>query len=152
MALSSVPDRPDQLDRSLLPFPGWNAFTEGHWLAAGQGRLAVQRCSRCGAHRWPPNPACYHCTSMEWDWADLPGTGTVYSYTWVDEPPQGVMAVLGTYNITIVELDGVEGEPVRMMGRVVDIEKDDLVCGLRVNVDFEPIDAEIARPVWRAAR
>jgi uncharacterized OB-fold protein len=136
-------------DRDRLPPPGWSPKTEGYWLAAGKGRLAVQRCGQCGAHRWEPVPVCYACNSLEWGWDELPGTGTVFTYTWVDEPPHGALSTLGSYNITVIELDGVQGEPVRFMGRVVDAGKDELRCGLPVQVDFERFDDEVAIPVFR---
>ena len=138
-------------DRDRLPAPGWSAQNEGYWLSAGKGRLAVQRCANCGAHRWEPVPACYDCNSLTWEWDEVPGTGTVFTYTWVDEPPHGALAHLGAYNISVIELDGVQGDPVRFMGRVVDAGKDELACGMAVRVDFEPFDDEVAIPVFRKA-
>jgi uncharacterized OB-fold protein len=138
-------------DRDRLPSPGWSDKTEGYWLAAGKGRLAVQRCGNCGAHRWPAVPVCYACNSLEWSWDEVAGTGTVFTYTWVDESPHGAMAQLGAYNISVIDLDGVQGETVRYMGRVVDADKQRLQCGLRVAVDFEPFDDEVAIPVFRVA-
>lgn len=133
-------------DRSELPVPGWSPLTEGYWRAAHDGRLTVQRCASCGAHRWPPAWACYRCQSRAWEWSDVPGTGTVFSYTWADVRP-----VLDSplYNIAVIELDGTEGEPVRLMTQVVDVGKEDLRCDIPVDVAFEPFDEEVAVPVFR---
>jgi uncharacterized OB-fold protein len=138
--------------RDRLPNPGWSTATEGYWRAAGKGRLAVQRCRGCGAHRSPPVPVCYACNSLEWGWDEVPGTGTVFTYTWVDEPPQGALSHLGSYNISVIDLHGTEGETVRVMGRVVDASKETLHCGLPVSVDFEEFDEEVSIPVWRQGR
>jgi uncharacterized protein len=132
--------------RSQLPSPGWEPLTEGYWLAAGQGEYVVQKCGDCDAHRWPPAWACYACQSMKWDWDRLTGTGTVFSYTWVDERP---VAEIPLYNISVVELEGTHGEPVRVMTRVVGVDKAGLHVGLPVEVSFEVFDEELAVPWFK---
>jgi uncharacterized OB-fold protein len=138
----------DLAQRAMLPSPGWRNDTEEYWLAAGKKQLVVQRCSSCGFHRSPPNPACYNCNSMEYAWSPVPGTGMVFSFTWADYPPPPE----GERNITVVELDGTEGEPVRVITWVVDVPRDQLVCGLPVEVTFLPLDEEVAVPAWRPRR
>jgi uncharacterized OB-fold protein len=133
-------------DRTQLPMPGWSPLTEGYWRAAHDGRLVVPRCTACGAHRWPPAWACYRCQSRAWEWSEVPGTGTVFTYTWADVRP---VADSPLYNITVVELDGTEGEPVRVMSQVVGVDKDALSCDLRVEATFEPFDDEVSVPVFR---
>jgi uncharacterized protein len=135
----------DLEQRQLLPSPGWTSTTEEYWRAAGRGQLVIQRCSSCGFHRWPPNPACFNCFSEEWEWSPVVGTGRVYSFTWADWPPPPE----GDRNITVVELDGIEGEPVRVLSWVTDVGRDDLVCDLAVEVTFLPLDGEVAVPAWR---
>lgn len=132
-------------DRRQLPSPGWEPLTEGYWRAAGEGRLVAQRCSDCGRHRCPPSWACYGCQSMAWEWADLPGTGTVYTYTWAD---QRAVPDSPLYNISVIELDGTEGEAVRLMTRVTGVDKDSLRVGLPVEVTFETVDDEVAVPFF----
>jgi uncharacterized OB-fold protein len=55
------------------------------------------------------------------------------------------------YNVTVIELDGTQGEPVRMITQVVEIERDALVVDLPVEVVFEPFDDEVAVPFFRPA-
>jgi hypothetical protein len=138
----------DDFDPRRLPPPGWSPTTEGFWRAAGRGALAVQVCRSCGAHRWPPTEVCYRCQSMDWDWADLPGTGRVFTYTWTDSPVSPRLAHLGVYNATVVELDGTVGEPVRMLSRVVDADKDTLHVDLPVAARFEPVGDGLALVAW----
>lgn len=135
-------------DRNQLPSPGWNPASVGYWKAAHEGKLAVQRCGNCGNHRWPPSWACYNCQSTEWTWSPLPGTGKVYTYTWADQRAAMDSPI---YNVTVIELDGTQGEPVRMITQVVDIERDALVVDLPVEVVFEPFDDEVAVPFFRPA-
>ena len=133
-----------------LPWPALEPTSEGYWRAALEGRLVIQRCDDCGTHRHPPTEACYACQSLRWSWDDVPGTGHVYTYTWVDRPVTPQLAHLGVYNITVVELDGTQGEPVRVLTRVDDVTREQLVVGLAVNVDFEPLDdGESALPIFR---
>jgi uncharacterized OB-fold protein len=132
--------------RRELPLPGWEPLTAGYWLAAGQGRFVVQRCADCGKHRWPPKWACYACQSMKWKWDDIPGTGTVFSYTWADQRPEPDSPL---YNISVIELDGTEGEQVRLVTRVIGVDKDILRVGLAVDVVFEPFDDDVSVPLFR---
>ncbi len=135
-----------------LPWPALEPTTAGYWRAAREGRLVIQRCDTCGTHRHPPTEACYACQSLAWSWADVPGTGHVYTYTWADRPVTPQLAHLGVYNITVVELDGTQGEPVRVLTRVDGVSREELRVGLEVEVAFEPLDDESALPVFRPVR
>jgi uncharacterized OB-fold protein len=120
--------------------------TEGHWQAAARGQFTVPTCSSCGTNYWPILHACYQCGSPEWSWQPVPGTGTVYSYTWMDMPTHDIDEL---QNIAVIELDGTTGEPVRVPGWVVDVDRDSLVCGLAVVAGFETIADGLAVPHWR---
>lgn len=131
-----------------LPGPALEPATEGYWRAAGEGRLAIQRCEGCGQHRHPPTEVCYVCGSLAWGWDDQPGTGHVYTYTWADQPVVPALAELGAYNVSVVELDSTNGT-VRILTRVVDVDRDQLRIGLPVEVTFDPVDEQIALPTFR---
>ncbi len=133
-----------------LPRPALEPVTEGYWRAAGRGQLVVQRCTACREHRHPPTEVCHACGSLDWTWDEVAGTGRVFSYTWTDAPVVPALADLGAYNVTVVELDGTQGH-VRLLTRIIDVERDDLVVGLPVTVAFDPIDDEVALPVFRPA-
>jgi uncharacterized OB-fold protein len=136
---------PDQINRpGGMPDPVVAPINEGMWTAAAAGHLAIQRCSSCGAHRYPPTDGCYRCGSCEWDWSTVPGTGTVYSYIWVPHPD-------GLYNVAIVSLDGTEGEPVRILSNVVDCwDVGDLCIGQSVTFAPVPFGPGLALPCFRA--
>lgn len=140
----------DDEQRAMLPLPYWSEHTRPYWEAAGKGQLTVQRCSSCGTDRWPISAACYACHSTEFAWSPVAGTGRVFTFTWADfpPPPDG-----NDRNITVVELDGTQGDdPVRVMSWVTDIQRDELVCDLPVEVTFLPLDDEVAVPAWRPRR
>lgn len=135
--------------RPQLPDPIAYPYTEGFWRAAAEGRLVAQRCTACGAHRYPPLPACYRCQSLDWDWQDMQGTGTVFSYFWCNHPVAPSVAELGVYNVAVVEIDGVEGDPVRLTTWVTDVDHDTLKIGLRVRVHFDPAGDGMALPIFK---
>jgi uncharacterized OB-fold protein len=134
-----------------MPPPVVAPVNEGMWRAAAGGRLAVQRCDHCGAHRYPPGDGCYRCGSLQWDWAVLPGTGVIYSYTWIPdrgrsaEPDRTVL-----YNVAVVTLDGTEGDPVRILSNVVDAWRpDDLKLGQAVELSAVEFEPGLALPCFR---
>lgn len=137
----------------VLPPPTPTPLTAPFWRAGTEGVLRIQACADCGALRHPPTGACWRCQSRESTWRDMPGTGTVYSFVWVDRPVVDAFASLGLFNVSVVELDGVpdDQEPVRLVTRVNGVGKDELVIGLRVTVEFDRVDDEIALPVFRPA-
>jgi uncharacterized OB-fold protein len=126
--------------------PVWSPLTEGYWRGAGKGHLTIPRCDECRNHRWPPSWACFSCHSQAWHWDEVPGTGTVFTYTWADQRPTFDIPL---YNITVVELDGTQGEPVRLWTQVVDVTKEELRCDLAVEVCFSSFDDEVAVPMFR---
>lgn len=135
--------------RPGLPAPTSSVLTEGYWRAAGDGRLSLQQCSSCHAHRHPPTAACYRCQSLEWEWADVAGTATVFTYTWVEHPVHPATADYVPYNVAVVELDDCEGDPVRIATAILDVDRDSLVIGLAVAVEFDPAGDGVALPVFR---
>jgi uncharacterized OB-fold protein len=105
----------------LVP-PKQYPLTSGYWKAADEGRLVIQRCARCGAHRHPPAPVCYRCQSPAWQWDELAGTGSVFTQTWIHTPITEAFTDVVPFNVCVVELDGTEGSPVRLASTVVGVD------------------------------
>ena len=70
-------------------------MTQPFWDAAKEDRLVAPRCMTCGTFRLPPAPFCWVCQAQEVDWVELPGTGTVYTYTVVRHPLHLALAYAG---------------------------------------------------------
>ncbi len=140
-------NNPEGLNRpEAMPAPVVAPINEVMFAAAAEGRLSVQRCVRCGAHRYPPAEGCYRCGGLDWAWSDLPGTGTVYSYTWI--PDRGRDGRL--YNVAVVDVDGTEGDPVRVLANVVDAWcQGEIVVGQRVEMIPVPFGDRLALPGFR---
>jgi uncharacterized OB-fold protein len=134
-----------------LPKPTITPTSDGYWRAAAEGRLDVQRCTACGAHRHPPTEGCYRCRSLDWAWDTLPGTGTVFTYTWVTDPIIPAIEDRVPYNVAIVEVDGTDGEPVRVVSNVVDATPETLAVGERVTLHCEAVSNDFGLARFRLA-
>ena len=71
---------------SMLRDPFADAWTQPFWDAAADGRLVAPKCTTCGTFVLPPQPFCFTCQNQAFEWVDLPGTGTIYTYTVVRHP------------------------------------------------------------------
>lgn len=122
--------------------------TENFWLAAKEGRLTAAQCGDCGIFRMPPSPYCPACRSKAVQWPELPGTGTIFSFAICRRSPiQGVPDF--TYVPVIVDIDGAPG--VRLVTNLVGVEPDKVAIGMRVQVDFSPINGGWMLPIVREA-
>jgi uncharacterized OB-fold protein len=134
-----------------LPLPTVDRTNAGFWRAAAEGRLDIQQCSQCGWHRQPPTEGCFHCGALDWGWDTLPGTGTVFTYTWVHHPLHPAVTDAVPYNVSVIALDGVVGAPVRVVSNVVDAGEDDLQVGAAVTLVCDRLTDDIGLPRFRLA-
>jgi len=130
-----------------MPVPAANAETAGWWEAAASHRLVVQRCTGCGLTRHPPGPRCPGCRGAAWEWAPLPGTGTVYTYTVVHQAFLPSLGDTVPYVVAVVELDG--GDGARMVSNVVGVDPAEVTVGMGVEVAWEDMGPELALPRFR---
>lgn len=110
-------------------------WTQPFWDACRDHRLVVPRCADCGTTRFPPGPFCPACRSQAIDWAELPGTGTIYSYTIVSRSLTVEMDDSIPYAPAVIQLDGADGR--RLISCVVGAPLDDLRVGACVRVRWE---------------
>ena len=127
-----------------MPMPAVNAETAGWWEAAAEHRLVVQRCSACAATRHPPGPLCPTCRSTQWSWAELPGTGSVFTFTVVRQAFLPTLADRLPYVVVAVDLDEAGGA--RIVSNLVDVDAPDVEIGMRVQVVWEDMGPELAVP------
>jgi uncharacterized OB-fold protein len=132
-----------------MPVPAVNAETIGWWEAAAEHRLVVQRCEACGKTRHPPGPLCPRCRSTASVWSDLPGTGSVFTYTVVRQAFIPSLADRIPYVVIAVELDGADGA--RIVSNLIDIDPADVSIGMRVDVVWEDMGPRLALPRFAPA-
>lgn len=113
-------------------------WTEPFWKAAAEERLTCARCGDCGHFRMPPTPFCPVCRSQAVEWPNLPGTGTLYSYTVVERATLPGTEETIPYVPAVITLDGAGGR--RMISNIVDSEIDALKIGALVRVVFDKIE------------
>jgi uncharacterized OB-fold protein len=132
-----------------MPVPAVNAETIGWWEAAAEHRLVVQRCEACGKTRHPPGPLCPHCRSTASVWSDLPGTGSVFTYTVVRQAFIASLADRIPYVVVALDLDGADGA--RIVSNLIDIDPSDVSIGLAVELVWEDMGPQLALPRFRPA-
>ncbi len=107
-------------------------------------RLVAPRCTNCGTFRLPAPPICFVCQHREVEWVDLPGTGTVYSFTVVRHPLAKMLNESVPYAAGIIELDGTQGAGARMIANIIDCDVETLRIGDRVEIVWERVSDEMA--------
>jgi hypothetical protein len=139
--------------RTPLPVPALadDPVARPFWDAVEQGRLLLERCSRCRAVIWYPRGFCPRCGSTATDWIEASGHGTVYSYT-VVRKSFGAFAPLTPYVVAYIEL----AEGPRILSNVVGVAPDEVVIGLPVELAVEQPEGSPAvyrfRPAFGAVR
>ena len=118
------------------PLPTVSPLAQPFWDACAEGRLVIQRCSECDRLRHYPQELCPNCQSSDYDWSELSGRGSIYSYTishrafhpaWKDRVP---------YAVVTVELD----EGVRMVSELMEADPSDVEIDRRVEVSFRELE------------
>ena len=142
-----------------LSIPDNDSEYQGYFEAAGEGRLVVKKCADCGLLRGEPGPACPWCAAINWEWQQVSGKGTIYSYQVVAHTVIPSFRDLTPFAIVLVELDEQRGQPsdydgLRITGNLVDanfnMEKEENVgIGKRVEAVFQPVEEGFMLPQWR---
>ncbi|MFH8366135.1 Zn-ribbon domain-containing OB-fold protein [Streptomyces sp. NPDC018031] len=93
------------------------------WAYSARGELRIQRCSGCGASRFPPGPCCPSCQSFRSHWRRTSGRGRIWSYVVAHPPPvtgdaaPGPRHLVHPVHLVLVELPDTPG--VRLAGDLV---------------------------------
>lgn len=134
----------DAVYEKLVPSP--TPETQPYWDGLNEGRLRLQRCADCGKVRHYPRPMCDTCWSMNTDWVDASGKGTVHSWTithYAFHP-----GLKGDLPYILLTVDLPEG--VRMNAQARGIEASALRVGLPVVLTFDRVKDDLTLPVFEA--
>jgi uncharacterized OB-fold protein len=131
------------------PLPQPNPDDQAFWDFCSRRDLRIQRCGHCGRFRHPPAPFCGVCGSGEIDWAAVPGTGSVFSYTVVHHPAHPALKAAVPYNVAVVHLD--DADDVRLVSNVIDAAPADLSVGMRVTLAWDEVEGGMFLPRFRKA-
>jgi uncharacterized OB-fold protein len=127
------------------PRPTPDVDSAPFWAAAQEGRFTLCRCQECRAWLQPPLERCKHCagaTSFE----EASGEGEIYSYIVIRHPSVPAFVSQLPYVVALVQL----AEGVRLPGRLVGVEPDQVRVGQHVQVEFDTLPgAEAPAAVFR---
>ena len=131
----------------------------GYFDAAKEGRLVVKKCLDCGLLRGEPGPGCPWCPSLNWEWQEVSGKGTIYSYQIVAHTVIPGFKDWAPFAIVLVELDEQSGKPepgdglritANLLDGNMDAEKEENVAiGKRVEVVFQKGEEYFAIPQFK---
>jgi uncharacterized OB-fold protein len=127
--------------------PAVTEETEVFWAAAREGRLVVERCTRCGADSFPPRGMCRSCRARAMVPVEITAPGHVYSFTVNHQRWLPDLEV--PYAVVLVEFDDHPG--VRVPGRLRGCPPEGVAIGMAVDVGFEPGPGGFAIPSFVAA-
>ena len=130
-----------------MPLPVADEDTQPFWDYCKAGELRAQRCTACGALRFPVRPMCPHCTSFEHEWQPLSGKGTIYSYTITHQALHPALEGKTPHLAILVQLD----EGLVMASNIAEGEEQRVEIGQPVEVVFEKVTDEVTLPKFRKA-
>jgi len=144
-----------ELKRGVYPpplkDPHSNDTTQPFWDYTLKGKLAASKCKKCGTFLLPPQPRCFVCQNDKFDWVELPGTGTVYTYTVVRHPLRPGLDQVVPYAAGMIELDGTQGAGARIQANIINCDVEKVRIGDRVKVVFEKISDTYVVPRFEPA-
>lgn len=119
-----------------VPYSWTAGSTLSRWYCElrDNGKLWANCCPTCGTVFVPPKAKCIHCYQEPHDWVELPGTGTVETYTVVryEEPklhPRKAPFVYG-----LIKMDGAD---TCLLHFIDEIEPEKVKVGMRVEAVLE---------------
>ena len=129
------------------PIPAVTPEMKPFFDAAKRHELVVQRCTQCGAHRFPAREICSKCLSREAAWVKVSGRGTVFSYNVMHQVYHPGFADEVPYAVVVISLE----EGAKMTSNLVGMKPHDIKIDLPVKVVFEEITEDITLPKFAPA-
>lgn len=127
------------------PLPSPTDLSRPFWDGARAHKLMLQRCRDCRVYRFTPQILCRECHSEDYDWEEVSGRGTVWSWSTIYRPQSPAFSEDVPYIEAIVELE----EGPKMLTNVVGVSPDEIYIGQPVEVHFEDATDEISLPKFR---
>ena len=129
------------------PIPAITPEMQPFFEGAKQHELRLQRCTGCGAYRFPARSICSDCLSTEAHWVAVSGRGEIFSFNVMHQVYHPGFASEVPYAVVIVRL----AEGAKMLSNLVGVSPRDIRIGMPVRVVFDDITDEITLPKFAAA-
>jgi uncharacterized OB-fold protein len=130
-------ERAPSLIGAIPPVP--DADSQPFWEACQRHELRIQQCTVCSLHRWPPRGLCPRCHAWTFEWALVPGKGSVASFV---VPHHGSPE---PFAIAAVDLHHVVGH-VRMTANLVGIPWEEVRVGMPVRISWLDLEGGMTLP------
>jgi uncharacterized OB-fold protein len=137
-------------EAAMRPLPLADDASAGFWEAANQGRLAIQRCTRCRRWNHAPSIACPSCGSFELGYEDVSGKGTLFSWTVLKEAPAPGFRDRLPLIVGVIEL--AEQKHLVLAANILEASVEDLKLGMPLEVVFEKITEDCTLPQFRPVK
>ncbi|MGJ5043118.1 Zn-ribbon domain-containing OB-fold protein [Bradyrhizobium sp. HKCCYLRH1062] len=120
-----------------LPIPTAepDGLSAPYWEGLRQGRLLVQRCSRCETWQFGPEWICHRCHAFDPDWVEIAPQGRIFSWERVWHPSHPALRQQGPYLAVLVEMPHAGG--IRMVGNLLGEAMQEVTIGAEVFGFFE---------------
>ncbi len=122
-------------------------WSEPFWKASAEHRLQIPRCGACARFRMPPSAYCPACQSQAVDWVTVAGTGSVYSFTIISNPPFAEAAAHVPYVPALIELDGAPG--VRLVSALIGAPLAQVAIAAKVSLIWQDLPDGISLPRFK---
>ncbi|MBW1817687.1 MAG: Zn-ribbon domain-containing OB-fold protein [Deltaproteobacteria bacterium] len=129
----------------MKPLPKVNGDNEEFWKGCREHRLMFQKCADCGHIRWPAAALCPECLSMDTEWIEAGGRGTIYTFAVYHVAYLAAFEEDLPYVVATVELT----EGPHLLTNVVGCGPDQVTCGMPVEVAWKDVTAEFSLPKFR---
>jgi uncharacterized OB-fold protein len=129
------------------PVPERSALTAFYWDAVDAHRLDLLRCRGCGHFVHYPRPICPRCLDTDLAPEPISGRGSLYSYCEVLQASHPYFFDKLPYLIGVIDIEEEPG--VRLPTGLVDCTRDDLRCGIPMEVVFRDLTPILTLPYFR---
>ena len=131
---------------NFRPIP--DADSKPFWEGCRKHRLLFQKCTACGEVRYPPGIICPQCHSMNAEWIESAGQGTVYTFAVYHQAFHPYFKDKTPYVAAVVELD----EGPMMITNIAGCPHEDLRCDMPVQLIWEDVSDELSLPKFEPVK
>jgi uncharacterized OB-fold protein len=127
------------------PLPRVDKLNRPFWDGLRAHRICTQRCLSCGRRSHPPVPVCAACHGVKFEWVEIAGGGTIWSFVIFHQIYAPAFAADKPYNVLIVELT----EGIRLYSSSPKTDQPYLSVGAAVTPIFTKITNDITLLTYR---
>lgn len=124
------------MENPAKPLPTATPTSRPFWEGLREQKVRLQRCRACESWIYYPRSHCNRCLSRDLEWNEIPGTGTLHTFSLARVPTAIFFADEVPQMLAVVELD----EGVRLSTTLVGVDEQSIEIGMRVRPVFEPTE------------